>query len=219
MSFDLEFFKDSLGVIGCDEVGRGPLAGPVVACGVYVKKAAALGQLSGCGICDSKKLSSKKRNSILNHLSINIATLKWGRVYQITEDIFFVLDEVSPEKIDEINILQASLLGMKNSCQKLFEYRNDQIAHILVDGNKVFESQFPISAIVKGDSKSLIIGLASIIAKEFRDEKMKDYDRIYPGYFFSKHAGYPTSLHREAIAKNGISPIHRKSFKGVKEYL
>tara|TARA_Y100000768_G_scaffold388746_1_gene386753 strand:- start:2973 stop:3665 length:693 start_codon:yes stop_codon:yes gene_type:complete len=219
MSFDIQYFENEKAVIGCDEVGRGPLAGPVVACAVMVQKKEYLKHLTSLGIMDSKKLTSKKRQAIIQALKIEWPKIKLKKSYTLYPGISFVLEEVSPKKIDQINILQASLLGMKLASEKLSSSTNLGVAHILVDGNKTFHCLHPISGVVKGDSKSLIIGLASIIAKEFRDEKMKSYDELFPGYFFSEHAGYPTAKHREAIAKIGITPIHRKSFKGVKEYL
>ena len=124
--------------------------------------------------------------------------------------------ECSPQEIDDINILQASLKCMQTASNSLMQ--DNSI--VLVDGNQVFKTTATkIESITKGDSKSTIIALASIIAKEFRDEKMLKYATLYPGYLLEKNAGYPTKAHKEAVIKLGITPIHRKSFKGVKEFV
>ena len=129
------------------------------------------------------------------------------------------LSEVDHQRIDEINILQASLLSMKNAYENICF---DQGAIVLIDGNQTFPCSNPhheLIPVVKGDQKSSLIGLASIIAKTKRDHDMQRMDKIYPGYGFAKHAGYPTKAHREAIIKIGPAPIHRKTFKGVREFL
>lgn len=212
--FDLEYFNHKF-LIGCDEVGRGPLAGPVVAAAVLCQHLEQMELLKNLGITDSKKITEKKRKLILEKLEIDLSQTK--QVKEIFPGLSFCLWDISPAQIDEINILQASLLAMKKASENLIN-RND-IGTILIDGNKGFETVHEAIPIVKGDSKSLLIGLASIIAKQFRDEKMKQLDLEYPGYFFANHAGYPTKQHREAIEKIGVSPIHRKTFKGVKEFL
>ena len=130
--------------------------------------------------------------------------------------------------IDKINILQASLSCMKFAVQTLiyqFHLYPGQVK-VLIDGNQKFnfDEQFDFGAenifpIIKGDSKSALIGLASIIAKEYRDEVMKTLDVIYPGYGLASHAGYPTVAHKEAVKSLGVTPIHRQSFKGVKEFV
>lgn len=216
--FDLQYSQYKY-LIGCDEVGRGPLAGPVVACAVKMDTPLELDEYKALGVVDSKKLSEKKRTKILEALKIDVCNLHTENVYQLCPGASFTLCSLSAEDIDAINILQASLKAMKNAAMKLSQKENDFSGMILIDGNKKFSTNQHTEAVVKGDSKSILIGLASIIAKNFRDEKMKQWDQIYPGYFFSQHAGYPTAQHRSAIAKLGVSPIHRKSFKGVKEYL
>lgn len=206
--------------IGCDEVGRGPIAGPVVGCAVRINiDSKAKSILRDLGVTDSKKLSHKKRVAILDLLKVK--NLKPNEVVSITYgDIKFdyCIMSCSEEVIDEINILQASLLAMKNVCLKLNPTNED----ILIDGNKVFDiSGFngSIDSLVKGDSKDIAIGLASIIAKEFRDKLMIEFSKIYPGYGLERHAGYPTAFHKNAVKELGPSPIHRKSFRGVKEYI
>ena len=208
-------------IIGCDEVGRGPIAGPVVGCSLKLKlnNKSDL-YLKNLGVTDSKKISVKKRKLILSSLGIDTLKLKVNQLYEVELEgtsFCFSLASVSEKQIDKINILNASLLAMKKATLKL----NPRDEDILIDGNKVFEIKGykgRINSLIKGDSKSLAIGLASIIAKDFRDEKMIKLDLKYPGYGFSKHAGYPTKSHREAVVKLGASKIHRRSFKGVKEY-
>ncbi len=138
---------------------------------------------------------------------------------KLSHHIQIYLYECDREVIDEINILQASLLSMKNCAHKLSAKRRTRA---LFDGNKIpseMAKNISCEAIVKGDSKSALIGLASIFAKEYRDNLMEKYSLKYPGYGFEKHAGYPTKKHLEAIKKLGVTPIHRRSFKGVKEYI
>lgn len=205
-------------IIGCDEVGRGPIAGPVVGCAVSLSSKQLVHSLQKLNITDSKKLSSKKRRLILELLGIDLASIKIGQVYHISyeqESFSFCIEENSHKIIDEINILQASLDAMARASEKL----KTAESKIFVDGNKIFKTPSPAQAIIKGDSKYTVIALASIIAKEFRDEKMRLMDAQFPGYNLSKHAGYPTKEHRDAVREKGPSPIHRKSFKGVKEYI
>ncbi len=235
LDYDLLLKNEQL-VVGCDEVGRGPLAGPVVGCSMImritkadsvddVKKA--LQQLEELGICDSKKISAIKRRKILEEMGISVLNLKPRIVYQYsTSPISFSysLQEISPEEIDQINILQASLKAMKKSFFDA-KFSSAHTVHIMVDGNRAFDipaddpRRIKIDTIVKGDSKSLLIGAASIIAKEYRDNLMAQMDSIYPGYSLANHAGYPTKTHKEAISRLGVTPIHRKSFAGVKEHV
>ncbi len=220
MEIDLKNLTEFDAVIGCDEVGRGPIAGPVVGCAAKVTKKhqGILAELIKLNITDSKKLTSKKRQIILAELGINVLELELGIAYtkNIGElEYSFCIQEHSHAEIDEMNILRASLSAMQKASKELQAVDSK----ILIDGNKVFESTVPTEAIIKGDSKVVVIGLASIIAKEFRDEKMKILDKKYPGYNLGKHAGYPTKEHRDAVKQLGPSQIHRKTFKGVKEYL
>lgn len=221
MSIDEKYIQNYNCLIGCDEVGRGPIAGPVNACSVRVtqKNKKLLEELKSLGVTDSKKLSQKKRLGILEKLNIQISAIDINKQYtSITEagEFSYVVSEKSPEEIDKINILQASLACMQSSSNKLVLDNSK----VLVDGNKVFESKaYSIEAVIKGDSKSTVIGLASIIAKEYRDQLMESYDKEFPGYYLAKNAGYPTKVHKQAVVELGVSPIHRKTFKGVKEFL
>jgi ribonuclease HII len=217
-----------------DEVGRGPLAGPVVACTVMYEKSLdsdqkVLSFLEELKVTDSKKLTPKKRANILQSLELDISKLTSGKVLWVNildMQIPFMINEMDHVKIDELNILQSSLISMAKGPESLiyhFQLENKLIdcCH-WVDGNKLPPSKFPQltqESVVKGDSKFLLMGLASVIAKEYRDYLMQEYENQYPGYGLGQHAGYPTKKHLEAIKELGPSPIHRKSFKGVKEWL
>lgn len=176
-------------VAGIDEAGRGPLAGPVFAAAVILPDG--LGDL---GINDSKKLSEKKRDALFE--LIKEKALAWS------------VASASEKEIDEINILNATFLAMKRAVDSL-EIK-PQIA--LVDGNRKPNTGIEEMTLVKGDSKSISIAAASILAKVSRDRYLKELDGQYPEYQFSKHKGYPTALHYEMIKKHGISPVHRLSF-------
>ena len=189
--FDLEFGD----IIGIDEAGRGPLAGPVVASAVYLKKYTS--ELSE--INDSKKLTEKKRE----------------KFFDIIKENFYVGIGISTEnEIDEINILNATFLSMRRAIEDL-EKKGISLKNkkILVDGNqKIRECSLNQEAIVKGDGKSLSIAAASIIAKVTRDRIMVEMSEKYPEYGFDRHKGYGTKRHREALIKKGKTPIHRVSF-------
>lgn len=217
---DLEYLDKYSAIIGCDEVGRGPIAGPVNSCAVKIENTQTklIQGLIELNVTDSKKLSDKKRKKILELLEIDVQQIRLGVVYKknfLENSYSFCVEEHSHDDIDRMNILQASLSAMKNASDKL--YVENSI--VLIDGNKSFISKSAVEAIVKGDSKVVAIALASIIAKVFRDEKMVCLDQKYPGYNFKKHAGYPTKEHKNAVKELGPSPIHRKTFKGVKEFL
>jgi len=208
---DKNYLKKYSNIIGCDEVGRGPIAGPVNACAVKIIDSKTVTALLALNVTDSKKLSLKKRKHI-----------KLGQKYKVEiGDIQFeyCVTEHTHAEIDQINILQASLSAMKIASDKLLNKQLVDDSIVLIDGNKLFKSKATAEAIVKGDSKLVCIGMASIIAKVFRDEKMFSYDEQYPGYKLAKNAGYPTKEHRDAVKKLGPCKIHRKSFKGVKEFL
>lgn len=186
-------------IAGCDEVGRGPLAGPVVAACVALPE-----NCDPSPFLDSKKLSHKQRLKLLKLLRKIGATAGIGIV--------------SHRKIDTINILQASLLAMKLS---VLNHSNIGCVpdFILVDGK--FEIPLDVSqqALIKGESKSASIAAASIVAKLARDSIMVNIHHNFPQYDFARHKGYPTKAHREAVEKFGPCPIHRKSFKGVREFV
>ena len=176
-------------IAGVDEVGRGPIAGPVVAAAVILPKNAQF-----AGINDSKKLSEKKRLVLEKLIKENC--------------VAWAIGAVGPTVIDEINILEASKLAMRQAIAKLPVHAE----HLLVDAVKL-PVAIPQTDIIKGDAKSISIGAASIIAKCHRDRMMKVYDKIYPQYGLGGHAGYPTKAHKEAVFEYGYTPIHRKSFK------
>jgi len=178
-------------IIGVDEVGRGPLAGPVISAAIILNK-----EKIPEGINDSKKLSKKKREVINEEL---ISQHK------------FAIGIASVEEIDKINILQASLLAMKRAVLNL----NIKPQTILVDGNKLPDLEYNMYPIIKGDSKSISIAAASIIAKVYRDKLMQDLSLQYPGYYWEKNSGYGTKQHLLALNNLGVTPIHRKSFAPI----
>ena len=190
----LYFYNKKLLVCGTDEAGRGCLSGPVTAAAVILPKSFRHPMLN-----DSKKLSAKQR-AILAPI-IKQAAISYG------------ISHVSPQEIDRINILQASIKAMHKSIAKL-ETSPD---FIIVDGNKFNPySNIPHETIVKGDSKFYAIAAASVLAKTARDEYMLALHKKFPLYQWNKNMGYPTSIHKVAILKWGVSPHHRKTFKGVK---
>ena len=181
-----------LSIIGTDEAGRGPLAGPVFAAAVCLPEEACL-----FGVDDSKKLTAARR----------------AEAAKLIEDeaISFAVAMATAEEIDSINIRQASLLAMRRACAMLCMGE----AFVIVDGKDCLGHNFNSRAIVRGDSTSLSIASASILAKVARDKFMAGLDEELPGYGFAKHKGYPTSQHYEAIRLLGPSSQHRLSFKGV----
>lgn len=223
--FENQFLKKNHEYIfATDEVGRGPLAGPVVACAVEAKNnqflQTFLHELQEFGVTDSKKLSTKKRKDIIKKYFGEIKDLSFDKkITLIKGEVSLVLTKMSPDEIDEVNILQASLLSMRKA---ILQLKSNSTSVVLVDGNKTIKNlheSLEIFPIVKGDSKSVLIALASIFAKEYRDYLMGEYAVKYPGYGLESHAGYPTKAHLEAIKKLGITDIHRKTFKGVKEHV
>lgn len=178
---------------GCDEVGRGPLAGDVVAAAVILDPENPIN-----GLDDSKKLTEKKREQLF--IEIQEKAKSW------------CVARASVSEIDRINILQASLLAMTRAVQGL----NVQPEHVLVDGNKLPRWQYTSEAVVKGDSRVAAISAASILAKVTRDREMIALDKVYPGYGFADHKGYPTKVHMDALDRLGITPIHRTSYAPVK---
>ena len=178
-------------IIGVDEVGRGPLAGPVISAAIILNK-----EMIPEGINDSKKLSKKKRE-VINE--------------ELISQHNFAIGIASVEEIDKINILQASLLAMKRAVLNL----NIKPQTILVDGNKLPDLEYNMYPIIKGDSKSISIAAASIIAKVYRDKLMQDLSIQYPGYYWEKNSGYGTKQHLLALDNLGVTPIHRKSFAPI----
>jgi len=176
-------------IAGIDEVGRGCLAGPVIAAAVILKRPIK-------GLRDSKKISPKKRIDLSE---------------KIMENSIFAIGMANNQEIDEINILRASLLAMQRSFESLMV----KPKKVLVDGIHVFSTSVEIESIVGGDNLIPSISAASIVAKVYRDKLMAEYGKEFPKYGFEKHKGYPTKLHREMIAKYGITKIHRQTFKGV----
>ena len=183
-------------IAGVDEAGRGPLAGPVVAAAVIFSSS-----IDIAGLDDSKKLSAKKRDELFP--KIQKSAVAYG------------VAVVDPKVIDEINILQAARLAMQDAVNQLKPVPD----LLLIDGNQKIESSLDQWAIIKGDSKSLSIAAASILAKVTRDRIMDDYHKVYPQYQFNRHKGYGTKLHRTLIQEHGPCPIHRSTFKGVSEYI
>ncbi|MBF0226176.1 MAG: ribonuclease HII [Desulfobacterales bacterium] len=190
--------KGFLIIAGVDEAGRGPLAGPVVSASVILSTS-----FNSEGIKDSKQLSPKKREYFYNYIFDHAISIGVGIV--------------GPEDIDRINILQAALLSMAIAVKKL----SPAPEIILIDGQFPIplSQQFHQQPIIKGDTKSVSIASASIIAKVTRDRIMNEYSNMYPQFGFSHNKGYPTKSHREAIQNFGCCPIHRKTFRGVKEYI
>ena len=178
-------------IIGVDEGGRGPLAGPVISAAIILNK-----EIIPEGINDSKKLSKKKR-IIINE--------------QLISHHSYAIGMATVEEIDKINILQASLLSMKRAILGL----NIEPKSILVDGNKLPDLEYKMYPIVKGDSKSVSIAAASIIAKVYRDKLMEDLSIQYPGYYWEKNSGYGTKQHLLALNNLGVTPIHRKTFAPI----
>jgi len=217
-------------IIATDEVGRGPLSGPVVigAVRIMVENQAALKKvlklLKLAHVADSKKISPKERGVILKNLGVKDHEFRSKKILVLKDvKISYVTWEMDHEIIDQENILAASLRAMKEASQRLSTKKKNQTT-VLIDGHMKLRwgtktSPWNEIPIIKGDSKSLLIGLASLIAKEKRDIFMRSMHELYPQYGFNSHFGYPTKSHREAIQKHGPCPIHRKTFKGVKEFL
>ena len=183
-------------VAGVDEVGRGPLAGPVIAAAVILDPNNPIE-----GLTDSKKLSEKRREQLA--VEIKDKAFSW------------CIARAEPLEIDQINILQASLLAMQRAVAGL-DHAPD---HCLVDGNKLPDLNCTAEAIVKGDLTEPAISAASIIAKVARDQEMCEMDIKYPGYGFAQHKGYPTKLHVAALTTQGVTEIHRKSFAPVRQHI
>ena len=196
--YENELYEQGIKFIGgVDEVGRGPLIGPVVTACVVLPKDFKLE-----GLNDSKKLSEKKRDLFYNYI--------------INNCIAYAIGEVSPEEIDEINIYEASRKAMIEAINKVKKQIN--LEHVLVDAMPL-DIEIPTTSIIKGDSKSISITAASVVAKVTRDRMMYELDSKYPLYGFGKHKGYPTKAHIDAINKYGLIEGYRKTYGPVKEVL
>lgn len=188
--------KGFCSVAGIDEAGRGPLAGPVVSAAVILPKS-----FSVSDVRDSKTLSLKQRNFLYDKIYEQAVSVGIG-----------IVDSI---EIDRINILQASLLSMRFALNNL----SPQPDYLLIDGQFSIKSDIAQKPVIKGDSLSISVAAASIIAKVTRDRFMDEYHAYYPQFGFATHKGYPTKAHKEAVRQFGFCPIHRKTFKGVKEYV
>ena len=190
LDFEKQFINEGYTVIcGCDEAGRGPLAGPVVAAACILPEGVIIE-----GLDDSKKLTEKKRD----------------KLFEIIKEkaLSYAIAMSSPAEIDEYNILEASLLAMRRAIDGL-SIKPDMA---LIDGNIDCGFQIPAKAVIGGDGISQSIAAASILAKVTRDRLCEELDREYPQYGLKKHKGYPTKAHKLAVYEHGASPIHRKSF-------
>jgi len=182
-------------IIGVDEAGRGPLAGPVVAAAVILKSFRFTNRVD-----DSKKLTAARRKAAF---------------FEIKNKSLYAIAAVGHKQIDRINILQATKLAMQKAISRLFKKLSPaerKRAFVIIDGNMRFNLDLPYQSIIKGDSKSLSIAASSILAKVNRDALMEKYHKVYPQYGFNKHKGYPTPEHRMILRKIGPAAIHRKSF-------
>ena len=191
-------------ICGVDEAGRGPLAGAVYAAAVILDPAHPIK-----GLADSKKVTEKKRDVLTKE--IKQRALAWA------------IASSSVEEIDDINILQASLLAMKRAIETMqMQYSDGLSGHdvlVQVDGNQCPKVSLPCEAIVKGDSKVQAISAASILAKTARDANLYELDKQYPMYGFAQHKGYPTKSHMESLLQYGVSPVHRRSYAPVRKLL
>lgn len=193
-SYEIEKYYQSLGyaaVCGVDEAGRGPLSGPVFAAAVILPEGLELD-----GLNDSKKLSPKKRDILFDEICKRAVT--------------YGIASATVEEIDELNILEATLLAMRRAIAMLSPAPD----FALIDGNCEKSFPLPVKSVVKGDSHSCSIAAASILAKVSRDRLCEEHDKLYPEYGFAKHKGYGTKAHMEAIRLLGPCPLHRKSFLG-----
>ncbi len=186
---EAKYLEGYTAVCGTDEAGRGPLCGPVVAAAVILPRGIEIE-----GLNDSKKLSEKKREALFDIIK--------------EKAIAYAIAEASPEEIDEINILNASMLAMRRAVEAL----PIPADFALIDGNCSRGFNIPTETIVKGDAKSYSIAAASILAKVTRDRGCIELDKQYPEYGIAKHKGYPTKDHMNAVREHGVAPIYRKSF-------
>ncbi len=198
MEIGIEFEKQAVAdgykfVAGVDEVGRGSLAGAVVAAACILDLSKPIPE----GLNDSKKLSAKTRERLDDEIRANA--------------VCFAIGQVEADEIDKINILQATKKAMRAAIEKL----NPPADFLLIDALELRDVKLPQKGIIHGDAVSASIAAASIIAKTYRDNLMRELDKIYPVYGFAKHVGYGTKAHFEALKTHGACEIHRKSFRGV----
>jgi ribonuclease HII len=200
-------------LVATDEAGRGPLAGPVVAGAVALRVESqahlkqVITELRTAGVNDSKKLTPARREAL--------AEMSW-------QNLKISWTQLDAGEIDRINILAASLRAMKIAAEEVVSSAKKLPVIWLIDGNrkpKDANAAWQVHTIVKGDAHSALIGLASVVAKVQRDSIMQKLHQQYPEYGFDQHAGYPTEKHRQAIIAHGPTPIHRQTFRGVREYL
>ncbi len=196
LSEERAYWNDGLVVAGLDEAGAGPLAGPVYAACVVLDSTKVSGLV---GVDDSKRLTETQRVELAEKIKTHV------RAWAVTQ--------ASVEEIDRINILQAGLLAMRRALLAVLEVT--PVDHLLVDARTVPDTDIPQSPLIKGDAISLSIAAASILAKVERDTYMTQVGLEYPSYGFEKHKGYSTKLHLEALAKHGVTPLHRRSFEPV----
>ena len=196
MQTSFEFSADTRLVAGVDEVGRGPLAGPVVTAAVILDP-----QRPIAGLADSKALSEKRREALFDE--IREKALCWA------------IGRCEVEEIDELNILQATMLAMQRAVAGL----TPAPQHALIDGNRCPALPCSAEAVIGGDGSVAVISAASILAKVTRDREMVELDRQYPGYGLAGHKGYPTKSHIQALEQLGVTPIHRRSFAPVRRVL
>ena len=198
-AYEKELYNEGINFIGgVDEVGRGPLVGNVVTCCCVLPKDFKLD-----GLTDSKKIPEKKREEYYKYIVENC--------------ICYAIGRCTPEEIDKYNILEATKIAMKRAIDEVKKKIN--LEYVLIDGNMKFDLDIPYKSIVKGDSKSISISAASVIAKVTRDHEMYELDKKYPQYGYAGHKGYPTKKHLEAIKKYGLIDGYRKSYGPVMEVL
>ena len=183
-------------IAGIDEVGRGSLAGPVVAAAVILDPNKPI-----IGLADSKQLPEKRREMLAQQIKQHV--------------LAYAVGQASVAEIDALNILQASFLAMRRAVEQL----TIKPSQLLIDGNQMPALPYPTRCIIKGDRKIAAISAASIVAKVTRDHVMINYEKIFPGYGFAKHKGYGTKQHRDALYALGVTIIHRRSFAPVKNLL
>jgi ribonuclease HII len=196
MQSSFDFSADFSLIAGVDEVGRGPLAGPVVTAAVILDPANPIE-----GLADSKAMSESKRERLFDEIK--------------TKALAWAIGRCEVEEIDEINILQATMVAMQRAVEGL----SPKPEHALIDGNRCPKLPCTAEAVIKGDSSVAAISAASILAKVTRDREMVELDKRYPGYGLAGHKGYPTKQHMSALQALGVTPIHRRSFAPVRRII